>query len=103
MIWGAIGIAARRPASAERRRSSLICAATSSSERASRSAKSEKRVQPALATRMSRPPRSLMAVWTRRAISAEEPASALMVVVVIPGYFEERSEARSVAAVALEA
>ena len=75
----------------------------SSSERASRSAKSEKRVQPALATRMSRPPRSLMAVWTRRAISAEEPASALMVVVVIPGYFEERSEARSVAAVALEA
>ena len=44
-----------------------------------------------------------MAVWTRRAISAEEPASALMVVVLTPGYFEVRSEARSVAAVALEA
>jgi hypothetical protein len=75
----------------------------SSSVRASRSAKLEKRVQPALAMRMSRPPRSWRVVLTRWAISLEEPASALMVVVLIPGYFEVRSEARSEAAVALEA
>jgi hypothetical protein len=40
---------------------------------------------------------------TRVVISLEEPASALIVDVLIPGYFEVRSEARAVAAVSLEA
>jgi hypothetical protein len=75
----------------------------SSSERASRSAKLEKRVQPALAIRMSRPPRSVRVVLTRVAMESEEPASAFMVVVLIPGYFEARSEARDSAAAELEA
>jgi hypothetical protein len=64
--------------------------------------KLEKRVQPALAIRMSRPPRSRVVVATRSLTDEVEPASAFMVVVLIP-YFEVSSEARSEAAVALEA
>jgi hypothetical protein len=75
----------------------------SSSERASRSSKAEKRVQPALAIRMSRPPRSLRVVETRALMESDKPASAFMVVVLMPGYFEVRSEARDAAAVELEA
>jgi len=73
----------------------------SSSLRASKSAKSEKRVQPALAITTSRPPRSWIAVCTRLAICAVEPASALIVVVLMFGWAEESSLARSEAAVAL--
>jgi hypothetical protein len=72
----------------------------SASERASRSAKEEKRVQPALAITMSRPPRDWVAVWTRVVTSAVEPASALRVAVFTP-WVEESSEASWSAAEAL--
>jgi hypothetical protein len=36
-------------------------------------------------------------------MESEEPASAFMVVVLMPGYFEVRSEARDSAAAELEA